>query len=381
VQVLRGVASMLVLTGHVQARLIHSAAAVGLPVWTIPRFAGGFGVDLFFCISGFIMVVSSGRYFAAAAGWRHFLARRAIRLVPLYWFFTLAYLPVLLGGTHGFHGNLPAALATSFAFIPYPGGGIGETGVFPVYSLGWSLNFEMFFYVLFATFLTLPRPRAVGGVVVTLCLLVLAGLIFRPSDPILSVWTAPILLEFGFGLGLGIAWLGPVRLPRLVCLLLAFMAVALLVADPQHLLIKPPGGTTPNDMHRVLGWGIPAATLLLSACFLEKNSALGGVVIATLRRLGDASYSLYLVHPMVLLIFTRLWTVLCPAEWAPRLTSWAALGLLLAVGSIFAAVVTHRWIEKPMTRWLNDGLLRRTRAGAAPRLPLPFTPGLHLRQD
>jgi peptidoglycan/LPS O-acetylase OafA/YrhL len=234
--------------------------------------------------------------------------------------------------------------------------------VFPLYGLGWSLNYEMFFYAIFALFLFAPRARAVGGVVLVLAGLVVAGLVFAPKLPALEVWTSGILLEFGFGLCIGLVWLGRARLPSWICLVLALLAVGLLLADPAHLMVKNATGTTPNDLIRVAGWGIPAACLLLAAVFLEKGRNVQVWGVASLRRVGDASYALYLVHPMVLIFLLKILSIPRLANMVARTAgpvAWPVLGAFCVCCAICAGFVTHHWIEKPMTRWLNVRISKR----------------------
>ena len=366
VQVLRGLAALFVLTGHVEEAVVHGAAEVGRAVATIPHFAGGFGVDLFFSISGFIMVVSSGQFFATSSGWHRFLLRRVIRLVPLYWFFTLFYLPILLLGKTGFHGNLPVSLATSLTFVPYATGGQAQGGVFPIYNLGWSLNYEMFFYVVFAAFLFLPQGKAVLGCLIMLACFVVGALLLRPTSDLLSVWTAPILLEFAFGLVVGMVWLGAARLPVWACLALLLAALAMLLIDPIGLSAKTATGTTPNDLSRVFGWGLPAAAILTVVTFIEKGRDFSrNVVLGWFRRIGDTSYSLYLVHSIVVLIVTKVWSVLLArgSNAAVSFASWPGMGLTLIATAIIAGFVSHHLVEKPVTQWLNRRLTSRRHPG------------------
>src|SRR5262245_61954213 len=91
VQALRALAALLVLVGHTVSNINRAAAATGAPTPAIVHLPGGFGVDLFFAISGFIMVVSSEQLFGLPGAGRTFLERRLVRIVPLYWLATLAY--------------------------------------------------------------------------------------------------------------------------------------------------------------------------------------------------------------------------------------------------------------------------------------------------
>ncbi len=112
---------------------------------------GAVGVDIFFVISGFIM---------GTIGYREtpldFMMKRIIRIVPLYWLVTAAVCLVSLipGVFHQFSCDLPSLLQSLF-FIPY----VNQAGhIEPLMVPGWTLNYEMFFYAVFAVGLAIRRP-------------------------------------------------------------------------------------------------------------------------------------------------------------------------------------------------------------------------------
>lgn len=101
VQILRGVAAMAVVFNHAAIWLVHDPS-IDMPrslLAPIPAFAefGGFGVDLFFVISGFVMTLGAGR-FAGRRGALMFLAQRFVRVAPLFYLFSLVMLAVMLVG-------------------------------------------------------------------------------------------------------------------------------------------------------------------------------------------------------------------------------------------------------------------------------------------
>src|SRR5260370_21484140 len=105
------------------------------------------------------MVYSSESLFGKAGASRKFIGRRVARVVPLYWIATTISLLIQQSFLNA------AMLATSYAFIPYPNRA-GEA--YPLYGVGWTLNYEMFFYVLFASAIVLRREAAVGFVTAAL---------------------------------------------------------------------------------------------------------------------------------------------------------------------------------------------------------------------
>jgi exopolysaccharide production protein ExoZ len=350
VQVLRGLAALLVLLGHLQAHVVQMAESVGESVSRITFLPGGFGVDLFFTISGFIMVVSSRDLFQQTGSWKTFLYKRASRLVPLYWFATLAFLPVILLGRHAYEGDLAQALGTSLFFIPYlsyP----NTTLPFPLHTLGWSLNYEVFFYVVFACFLSLSRHKAVAGVALAMTAIVLLGHLTEPSNVALTFWSQPIVLEFAMGLLLGAAWLrwNP-RLNAMWAWLVVAACIAWLMADPLGVAVKIDDAPTPNGFARLLGWGAPAALLLCVAVFFERGNAVRSQgPFGSLAKLGDWSYSLYLMHPFGLIAISKLWMLLG----LYRIIPWPVFGLVLIGSSIVLAAACYRYIERPTQAWLR----------------------------
>jgi peptidoglycan/LPS O-acetylase OafA/YrhL len=225
VQALRALAAFMVVCVHLEALAILAGAA---PHATE---AGNAGVDLFFVISGFIMVFTTGRKPQSPAG---FFGARVRRIAPLYWSVTFAVFlvarltPSLIQNTPSDLGRLLASLL----FLPElrPDGTMR-----PVVFVGWTLNFEMAFYVLFA--LGLLAPRRWLGVAATVAVLAGAvawGQAAKPTDPVLAFYTTPMVLEFGLGMLLGLAWphLKPPPWARWPLAIAGVLAFALMLLAP-----------------------------------------------------------------------------------------------------------------------------------------------------
>ena len=344
IQILRGVAALMVLGYHIGNELSDRGFRGPLPTfWT-----GSGGVDVFFVISGFIMVYSTGPAFAKPGAGPVFLLRRAARLVPLYWLITTLWLLPMLHDAR--HAGLPPAtwkwIAASYLFLFFPHAPDDD---FPLYTQGWTLNFEMFFYVCFAVALRLRRSRAVA--VLSVGLLAFSGLGLAVDLPWpLDRFSNTNIVEFVLGMGLAEAHRRGLRsrlVPALACAAagLAFMAATIDSVD----------GWLP---YRGFVWGPPALAIVAAAALYEptRRSRARGVFEA----LGDASYSLYLVHFAVFRVVSdclgsRIDLVL------PHPLRYAAL---LFVVAILAAFATYRFVERPMTRALDRGLglSRRWRA-------------------
>ena len=333
IQALRASAAMSVAISHI----LHDAQGLGhgspsaahlytaLP-WTC-------GVDIFFVISGFVIAHASRGLFAQPNASRIFLARRIARIVPLYWAMTTLFLLnlwLLPGAIHGQAGGLGFILK-SYAFIP---AARADGMLQPVFGLGWTLNYEMFFYLVFAPFLGLPRRKAVLGAVTCLVLFVLAGACIGFPGIVLQFWSSPIILEFCAGMLLA-QLPGRVALPAWVRALIALAAITALCL---HLHEGP---------ERFYAWGIPAAALVFGAITGQPASRLP-LPELWLVRLGDASYALYLVHPFIMRGVGLLWRHMHGGALV-----YAVLCLALAQA---AALALHQYAERPANTWLRARL-------------------------
>ncbi len=249
------------------------------------------GVDIFFVISGFVIVHASGKLFGAAGGAKIFLRRRLQRIIPLYWLMTTFFLLVLLAGRTAINGDIggPAYILASYLFIPWPR---PDGVVQPAFGLGWTLNYEMFFYAVFTPFLRLARRQSVIACVILLGGFVAFGTYFGFGNVQLAFWSNPIILEFCAGMVLALVLPGPV-IGRSARLALAALAIAML-----HFAILAPAAW------RAAVYGVPAV-LLVAVATLGAPAARGRRKM--LVRVGDASYAMYLVHPFIMRGLTVLW--------------------------------------------------------------------------
>ena len=326
VQMLRAIAAFLVVFVHL-ARLAELA---GLPADS--TYFGNSGVDLFFVISGMIMVMTTAGGRQTPLG---FLRNRVTRIVPLYWAITLAVFAVALVAPALMQSTTadPIQLLKSLAFIPFPrANGMMHPTVF----VGWSLNYEMMFYVLFAIGMALPRRWL--GIAVTCALLglaVVAGLVLRPGDAALRFYFQPVILEFGAGMVLGglvprfpsaAAWRWP-------AVILGVAAFAVMLSGPLLL----PGAD------RAVMFGVPAVVIV--ACAVTAERAGLAARQAWVQLLGAASYAVYLTH------FFCTQAVVKAAE---RLAGFGPLVMLALVPVAFllvalVGVLAHRRLELPLT--------------------------------
>lgn len=287
------------------------------------------GVDLFFVISGFIMVYSQEALFAVHKGPLVFLVKRLAKIVPLYWLTTVMAVFLM---------DLPVTwhkCVESFLFIPY----WGQPGaIFPLHGVGWSLNFEMFFYMLFAVALCWPRRIAVPSLCAVLGCIVFLGHQLTPKAAPLIFWSDPIILEFAFGMIIALLHIQRIRLAGIVRWLLIAVALLAIWLSSPHM---PPSG------YRAVTWGIPAAMIVVSVV-LTGQMASTGRIIWLMRPIGDASYSIYLIHPLMGAAVFRLWPL--------GLNHYPVLPVLTVamIATIAISVASFQFFEKKTTRAIQQ---------------------------
>jgi peptidoglycan/LPS O-acetylase OafA/YrhL len=331
IQYLRGVAALLVVIYHISLHVSRMSAQTEL-------IALQSGVDIFFVISGFVMIVSTdcGRAATPLA----FMRRRIVRIVPLYWAVTLAMIGVLLIApqlvkttTMTWHYALASLAFLAHESPRFPG------QYFPLVMPGWTLHLEMLFYLLFSLGLVRGGAgwRLVLRVAAPVIILSAVGVLVRPGG-IAGFYTNPIMLEFAYGMGLGWLFLQqrtalpgalPSPLPGALAVPLMLVAAALLILPP-----------VPDLGWRALRFGLPA--LVLVAISLSVSLPRWRVS----QMLGDISYSLYLTHFFVLSALAQLWARL-------HLTSPLAVMALYPFGTLVCCGVGLTcWllIEKPLTK-------------------------------
>lgn len=337
IQALRAVAAFAVVLGHSMNFLYRGHGAVP---GVMTEFQGAVGVDLFFVISGFVMTISLGRLLRRPHPTRVFLWRRVLRVVPLYWSLTAVKL-VFLAALPRFEAaaGRPSAwnAMSSFLFIPSLNG-LGE--IRPVITLGWTLNFEMMFYLLFAISLVW-REHFVRVLLSLVFLLAAVGLARTGSWPAWTAGADPIVVEFAAGVGIGLllqrGWV-----PGMVA-----STLALAVGVVGLMLIKPGVAA----LLRGVVWGAPAALVVLGVVGLEP--ALRYRLPRWLLLLGSASYAVYLVQTFV---FPAVDLLAEQVRGRVGLTP-LAVGAVIMLGSLALSAAmglgVHLAVERPLTEMLK----------------------------
>lgn len=331
IQYLRAIAAILVLISHA---LLYPLSE---PVLAYGRL-GWLGVIMFFAVSGFIMVVVTGQ---GAFDPLRFFRRRLLRIVPLYWAFTLLaaglaiLTPTLFKTTFFDFGQL----VLSLVFVPFYNP--ASHGIHPLYKLGWTLNYEMFFYVCFALLAVLSARGRAMWLTIAYVALALLGFFWRPVAAIPTFYTSYMPLAFVAGMWIGIGYLeGWLQrtIPKLFLPCLVLAMVGLIIGFGLSGIVEEAGA--------FVGMLLFAVPLLALAAGFGPNVPR----LAVLERLGDASYSIYLVH---------IFAVGAIAGFALRLIGmsnpWITSAIVMAaiVGGVIAGWILYRLVEEPLMRRLN----------------------------
>jgi exopolysaccharide production protein ExoZ len=300
IQVLRGIAAMAVVA--------HHAFDSGTPI-------GAAGVDLFFVISGFIMATCTGGRTPS-----EFLADRAWRIYPLW---LIAVIPWLMMTPQSL-----LVVVRSLTLWPVYGHQFPD----PALGVGWTLSFELIFYLGFA--LALATRPAIA--------LMVFGVFFilGVSTNQLLFWFLGSPLTFEFLLGIAIA-----RMPRRESVGVGMIGLGLIwfALAPSAFYNQAFG---PGAIYRLLAWGVPAAMLVYGTLCLERR--LGGLAFDLPVLIGGASYSIYLFHQLVLIEFHG-----------------TAGFILSAIAGIAAYLSLERLIMRARPRWVS----RRTFSLERPAVP------------
>jgi exopolysaccharide production protein ExoZ len=337
VQYLRAIAALFVVFFHTR---ITPKFASGLEGATAEF--GGVGVDIFFVISGFIMwQISVSKHLSPL----QFFKKRLTRIVPMYWIATLCMFPMPAISRTIAAGNPidVKQLIASLLFVPWP------SSVFPgqfdaVYRPGWTLNYEMFFYLIFSLALLLNDPRKI--LIATICFFsAIVGLgVTLHMGGILGVYASPITLEFVYGILIGWSLTSRMVLPIFAAVLAILIGTILLICFPNDLATSLP---------RFLVWGLPSALIILGSVSLE--SRLGVWDRPLPRLLGDASYSIYLTHLFsigaVFVLWGKLGFVDAYENWNADAFAFTVAAFLF---SIFVGVLSYLFLEKPLLRFLHS---------------------------
>lgn len=334
IQLLRALAALSVAAGHIAFAFANNMPG-GLGITPGDGSAGQIAVLLFFVVSGYVMVLASGRQFGKPGARWLFWRRRFIRIMPPYWLATGLLAAVLLVV---FDRPVdPAHVLWSLALVPeWPAGGDLRPLVF--LWVGWTLLYEMAFYFVFGLFLSWPRERAILATAGLLGVVIAAGRWVPPVNPLLFALTRPLPVMFVAGMVIAL-WRG-----RGGAVAAAVRWLALAVVVPALLWVPTPADPSAAGWDYLAWAGFPALLIAFAA--------LGGPLRMPAERIvngaGDASYAIYLLHVPIAWFWLWFWGRLPFFDPGP----WDYL-VSACIATVVISVLFFRLIERPMTLALN----------------------------
>lgn len=314
IQILRAIAANFVVVSHLWA-VEQQYGQWGI----IPERSQilGCGVDLFFVISGFIMATIISR----ERSWKIFVWRRVIRIYPLYWVYTSLTILCFLS-VHSLVLQQGHSLWKSYLLIP--------DSLRPILGVGWTLVYEMYFYIILAICLACRLP------IKWIMLFWVVAILVAPNDNLWIV-TNPLCLEFIMGMAIGfLIKANLLYLPQII--LISSVTVLLLV------FIYFPNIAEQITLIRTLLFGGIFSFMVYGAAAVREARYCDWLV-----KIGDASYSIYLSHVLILAVISHV---------AARLP---AHGFIAEIGFLFASMgvinvfglASYNFLEKPSLAYLR----------------------------
>lgn len=358
IDALRGLAALAVAISHIYQQFY--AEQFGPVPLRILSWAGGWGVGLFFVLSGFCIHFPHAerkRSIAKAGGVaklnvKDFAIQRFLRIFPPYWLSlglslglgAIATTNILNGSTYW--ADILVHIAGVQGFFP--------NCLMSINSVFWTIGLEIHFYIVYVFFANRSFNIYVGATLLA-CGLFFYGafaIALPPDDPWRLLGTHLfVTLFWQWYLG---AWLAEVYVKyksRFIGPSIAIYAMRLAVIFLSFLMSLIDPIVFKLHLVQII---LPFVLLSIVALFLIDCRSTGGFFTGWLSHLGDMSYSLYLLHPLAIWIFMAL-----PPRSTPT-SIWQ--GVLSLITSILFAAVNYRLVERPLLRWRKS--LRNARGGA-----------------
>lgn len=336
IQVLRGFAVLMVGFAH-----LHSVETkLGGPIIFGDFFLNGFsGVDLFFLISGFVMVYSNRDSNPSISNSVRFWVLRLFRIYPLWWLICGAIFVVYLyrpDWVYSSHNSNPDILK-SFLLIPQ--------NDLPLHAVGWTLIHELWFYLVFGFVILLPRIATLPLLIVW-SLVSFIGFGIETNSPIANLITHPLTIEFIAGCFCALL-IGKISnrlaVPILIAGIFMFVFAIIMVGDN-------PTAFFAKKSARILYFTIPFALIILGSVKLEESNA---IFPSFLKKIGDWSYSFYLLHVPV---FAFVGRSAAPFS-SPQSIGDNVLFAFVALGlTILSSAICYIYFERPILRFAHQTL-------------------------
>ena len=336
IQALRGIAVLSVVLFHsLYIEQKYGGSETLLP--NILQF-GMFGVDLFFVISGFVMVTVTRGKFQILKEALRFIYHRLVRIYPIYWVYSVLLLIVYFiqpTWINNAQGNQVDILA-SFLLLP--------SHILPLVVVGWTLIHEVYFYLMFFIILLLTPERYLIYTVLLWGLGVgLLNFYLQSSSPVLMLISHPLTIEFIGGCLLAITYFKKdVKIRSEILLIIVGLGLAASVYGflcYQNIT----GSIAPLGWWRVIILGIPALLTVYCLTIAERN---GWVIHTSIIRIGDASYSIYLSHLLTISTFGRIWSLFSIDDVLDNIIMLPILFMLV----LMVGFLSYWYVEKPFLK-------------------------------
>jgi len=311
-QCLRAFAAINVVYFH--TLLASESYGISVSILSIIGTWGQNGVDIFFVLSGFVMIHTQ---IQKPKKIHEFYFSRLNRIVPIYWLITL-FIVLIYFLLPDIFRNLTLDIKKIISSLFFTSHIV--TGTFPIISVGWTLEWEMLFYFIFGLSLFLKDIRKI---IILIFLFML--LIFTFSKTLL-------IFEFFLGVLIGYTY-NKIKLSQINGLIILIIGIILLLLsinsgfDPQKYLL-----VAGFKLDRFFIWGIPSAFIVLGAVYYRQISN------SFLIYLGDASYSIYLVQVLTIPFFYKFLTYF-NIEINSNLLTILCLFLSVSFGCLFYSLI------------------------------------------
>ena len=297
IQYLRAIAVLLVVYCHAIDFQMKIGVSRQQNFYYLQNF-GAIGVDIFFVISGFIIVFIAQNA-AGSESAIYFLKKRFVRIIPSYYFASFIVLIIaILTNQHVYW-----AVIKTITILPIFDRGTEFWSA--LLFVGWTLSFECFFYIIYATLIYFSISRKTIFLIMIFGMLTLVGVLFRINEAHFNFYTNPLVWEFCFGVIIALIYKTAKVKSSFAFLILTLGIVGFLI----NLFSGYGRVSEATDIlagkycwQRVFYWGVPSALLAFGALFIEKSSANGIFKNGMLTLLGNGSFSIYLVHPIFFMI-------------------------------------------------------------------------------
>lgn len=360
IQAMRGIAALMVVLFHYRVLINYDS----LPLGDILFSKGFFGVDLFFIISGFIITYTTkNNNETVLLAVKSFYIKRLVRILPT--FTIMLILATIFSGKFS-QTPLSETVITfiqNLSLLPQ----LSDNGPFYINTGGilgvrWTLTYELYFYFIFGACFLFGTFRFTALILIITTMLILIPIINFKSltlnvvgydfpSPYISLFTNPIIWDFLLGVLMAVSferlakYKGKfTRLALITSFLYSFWAIFL----------------APINNYGVFEAGLPLSITIL--LLMVEGNSVEKIIPKPLIKLGDISYSLYLVH----IIVSNVTGGLVNKIFGYGHTHGGLYFVTLTSTSIILAYYSHKWIEVRLSRKIMNVLI-------SPEPPTPTT--------